>query len=177
MEFVESIPKPLKEQNLIVPVLSDPKKHWSQNRVSFIYCYGLKTFQEQILTFNHIDCLNLQISVLSNFLGTGNYIHQKKYLSDCGGNFDAQMAFWLETNQPLKVDYNQTIRFYHSSMTGVENLNDFIPIMKWLEWCREIKDVWVSKVQSYEITETLQQYDLLLENLSIVEKNGLFVNL
>ena len=161
------------KEKLVILVLSDPKKHWVLNQVSFAYFYDLNLFEEAIISINHIDASNLHISVLRDFLGENNYIYQKKILGDCGLNFEAQIAFWLETNQRLEQEYNQVIRSYHHSYPNLENCNDIIPIMKWLEWCRDLKDEFVLKVKDYEITNTLLEYDKLLENLSIIEKNGL----
>lgn len=177
MDFLEEVSEVncwKQKRKLIIPVLSSPKKHWVLNQLSFIYAYDLDNFEECILTFNHNDAQNLHISVLSDFVGQDNFIYQKKYLNDCGQNYDAQMAFWLETNDKLDVEVPFTIRRYWNQFRNVENINDCIPIMKWLEWCREVKDKFVLNVKKYEPDETLKQYDKLLENLSIIEKNGLF---
>lgn len=162
------------KEKLVILVLSDPKKHWILNQVSFAYFYDLNLFEEAIISINHTDALNLHISVLRDFLGENNYIYQKKILGGCGLNFEAQIRFWLETNQRLEQEYNQVIRSYYHSYPNLENCNDIIPIMKWLEWCRDLKDKFVLKVKDYKITNTLIEYDKLLENLTIIEKNGIF---
>lgn len=177
MEFIEDIERVKiwkDRRKLIIPVLSDANKHWVLNQVSFAYFYDLNLFEEAIVSINHTDALNLHISVLRDFRGENNYIYQKKVLGDCGLNFEAQIAFWLETNQRLEHEYNQVIRSYHHSYPNLENCNDIIPIMKWLEWCRDLKDKFVLKVKDYNITNTLIEYDKLLENLTIIEKNGIF---
>lgn len=165
------------KEKLVILVLSDPKKHWVLNQVSFAYFYDLNLFEEAIISVNHTDATNLHISVLTNFLGENNYIYQKKVLGDCGLNFEAQIAFWLETNQRLDHDWNKTIRNYHHFYPNLENVNDIIPIMKWLEWCRDVKDKFVLKVKNREKTQTLVEYDRLLDNLAIIEKNGIFTKL
>ena len=178
MQFIESTQELALWKDkckLIVPVLSDHKKHWAVNRISFLYFYDLNLFTEAIVSINHSDSQNVPQSLLSGLLGSDNYIHHKKYLSDSAQDYDAQIAFWIETNQPLKVDYGSSIRTYHNSLSKIENLNDSIPIMKWLEWCREVKDKFVLSVKRFTPDQTLKDYDQLLMNLAIIEKNGLFV--
>ncbi len=176
LETLDEIKEWKNIKKLIIPVLSDPKKHWAINRVSFIYVYDLTSFNESVISFNHCDAEPVNICVLSDFIGLGNYIYHKKYLGDCRGNYDAQMAYWIETNQRLEQEPSNIIKSYWNQFKGYENINDCIPIMKWLEWCRDLKDKFVIKVKNYDPDETLKQYDKLLENLSIIEKNGLSVN-
>lgn len=174
LETEQEIKEWQNREKLVILVLSDPKKHWVLNQVSFAYFYDLNLFEEAIVTINHTDATNVHISVLTNFLGENNYLYPKKYLDVSGANFDAQTAFWLETNQRLDQDYNSTIRNYHHFYPNLENVNDIIPIMKWLEWCRDVKDKFVLKVKGRTKTETLIEYDRLLQNLTIIEKNGIF---
>jgi len=177
MKFIETNQELLQwpnSNNLIIPVLSNPFQHWALNQVSFVYFYNLNLYTEAIVSINHNDSENLQISFLSDFLGQDNYIYQKKYLSDSTANYDAQMAFWLQSNERFDHEIPFVIRSYWNHFKGYDNINDCVPIMKWLEWCREMKDKFVLTVKDYEATQTLKDYDLFLTNLSKIEKNGIY---
>lgn len=177
MKFIETNQELLrwpKSNNLIIPVLSNPFQHWALNQVSFVYFYNLNLYTEAIVSINHNDSENLQISVLSDFLGQDNYIYQKKYLSDSAANYDAQMAFWLQSIERFDHEIPFVIRSYWNQFKGYDNINDCVPIMKWLEWCREMKDKFVLTVKDYEANQTLKDYDLFLTNLSKIEKNGIY---
>ena len=161
---------------LMIPILSDRKRHWINNRVSFVYYFGLGTFEEWIVGFTHNDCYFFTESFLSDFKCSGQYVYRKKYLVDCGANHEAELAFWFETNTRLgdDVDFPTTILDYHRRFSHKENVNDFIPIMKWLEYCQDIKDRFVLKCTNFIIDEPFIKYEQLLDDLVTIEKNGLF---
>jgi hypothetical protein len=46
--------------------------------------------------------------------------------------------------------------------------------MKWLEYCRDIKDSFMFSFNGFEISEPFRRYDQLLDDLAEIEKNGLF---
>jgi len=181
MNFLDSrlesqFTKFMDQKTLWIPVLSDHKKHWCQNRISFVYFYGLETYEEWIVGTNHNDCDQYQISFLSDFLSRGNTIYQKKYLSDSTQDYDAQLAFWFMTNERLdkNLQIPNTVRqFWHLYPTQ-QNLNDCIPIMKWLDYCREIKDRWVVGCKNFVMDDVFLQYDKMITNLAKIEKNGLY---
>lgn len=176
MKFLETEQELIKwSNNLIIPVLSNPFKHWAINRISFVYFYDLNLYTESIVSINHNDSETIPISILSDFIGQDNYLYHKKYLTDSTQNYEAEMAFWLQTNERLDHEIPLVIRSYWNQLKEYENINDCVPIMKWLEWCREVKDKFVLKVKNYEPNQTLKDYDLFLTNLSKIEKNGINV--
>ena len=163
-------------KKLIIPILSDGKKHWTENRISFIYFYNLETFEESILGINHSDVSTCEIQTLSDFVGNDNYILNSKYLIDCEANYEANLVVWFETNKKLEVEENKTIRSYQSQFQTKENINDCIPIMKWLEYCRDIKDEFMVYYKDFKIDEPFIKYNQFLKDLAEIEKNGLFTN-
>lgn len=165
----------INQRTLWVPVLSDRKKHWAVNQVSFVYFYGLERFDEWIVGIHHNDCHSFQISFLSDLVGKGNYVYQKKYLSDCAQDYEAQLAFWFESNERLdkELEIPVTIRQFWNWYPHQQNLNDCIPIMKWLEYCREIKDKFVLSCQNHKIDNAFVQYNQLVTNLANIERSGL----
>lgn len=163
------------QKQLIIPILSDHKKHWAINQVSFVYFYNLETFQEWIVGINHNDCESFTICVLSDFFDKGNIIYHKKYLVDCGANHDANLAFWMQTNGRLDEDLKvpPTVKYYWNLYKDLENINDVIPIMKWLDYVRDIKDVFILNCRDFRVDEPFLKYDEFLTNLALIEKNGI----
>ena len=173
LEKLEDIPK---GQKFIIPIQSDQFKHWTQNRISFIYGLNLETDEEFILGFNHNDLTNVEILRLNEFLGKDNYILNSKYLIDCTGNFEANLVSWFNVNKKIEVQFSNIIRSYQVQFSNKENINDCIPIMKWLEWCREVKDEFLIHFDEFELTESFIKYNQLINDLVEIEKNGLFSN-
>lgn len=176
MLFLDHYEKLEDTKILLIPILQDSKKHYTQTQISFIYIFGLETYQEQVLNLTHNDCLRREISILNDFLGKDVYCYRKKYLSDCGANLkvlEAELVYWFETNKRLEVDVPFQIRQYWSM--DIDNVNDCVPIMKWIEYCREIKDRFLVKFKKFELSEPFLKYNELLTNLEKIERNGLFI--
>lgn len=169
-----------RERCFIVPIQSDSTMHWSQNRISFIYIYGLESKREWVIGINHNDCQNLPISVLSDFFNNNNWIYQKKYLSAENANYEAQMAFWFNTNQRLdsKIEPSNVIRYYWNLYSDYYNVNDIIPIMRWLEYVRDIKDIFLATcgkdLQRFEHDSAFLSYNDYITQLAIIEQNGFY---
>lgn len=183
IENLEQIPiKP----KLLIPILSDHRKHWTENRISFIYGYCLESNEEFILNLFHNDSKNVQICDLSDFIGNDNYIYQKKYLSDSRygsvnskGNFEANLVTYFQTGRKIEVDLPRTVYHYWNKFDEIDNLNDCIPLMKWLEFCRDVKDIFLISYnidKGISLKEPFLKYDQLLTDLAEIEKNGLFTN-
>lgn len=177
MFFADKIEQIPLGKKLIIPILSDHKKHWSENRISFIYSYNLETFDEVVLGFNHNDVSHCEILRLSDFLTEDDYCYKAKYLSHCGANvYEAELVVWFNSNKPIKIDEGNVIRGYWNQFRDIENVNDSIPIMKWLEYCRDVKDEFLFHFKDFEVTEGFIKYNQFLRDLAEIEKNGLFVN-
>lgn len=175
MLFVEKIEQIPRGKKLIIPVLSDHWKHWSENRISFIYFYHLETFEETVLGINHNDVTGCEILRLSDFLTEGDYCYKAKYLSPYNANLsEAELMVWFNSNKPMKIDEGNVIRGYWNQFNEIENINDCIPIMKWLEWLRDVKDEFLIHFKDFQVTEGFLRYNQFLKDLSEIEKNGLF---
>lgn len=161
---------------LLIPILRDSKKHYTQTQISFIYIYGLETYNEYIINLHHNDCGCVEICGINNFLGTEVYCYRKKYLSTLPlklGALEAELVYWFKTNKRLTPDIPIQVQQYWSWYRNVNNLNDCIPIMKWLEYCRDVKDRFVVQYNSFELTNSFVKYNELLDNLEQIERNGL----
>lgn len=180
MKFVGKIEElePLRNQEkIVIPVLSDPNKHWSQNRISFIYFYLIRTFEEYIVGINHNDTCGFEIRPVLDFLSEGDYVYKKKFLSQENVNlseiWDVEMLHWFQTNQKLVPETFPVIRDFQVQFKEIKNINDSIPIMKWLDHCRDIKDRFLSIYNGFEVTEPFIKYNQFLDDLSEIEKNGI----
>ena len=160
------------DTNIVVPVLSDRHLHWTENRLSFVYVYNTRLHQEAIVGINHNDLSGASESLLLNFIGKGNYVYRKKYIVEHRSNFEAEMMYWFCSNEKFPVTYPYQIRWYWSN-SDVQNLNDCIPIMKWLEYCRDIKDSLLLTLNRFEISESFYRYNDFVSDLSDIESVGL----
>lgn len=177
MFFADKIEQIPLGKKLIIPVLSDHRKHWSENRISFIYFYNLETFEETVLGINHNDVSNCEIQRLSDFLSEGDYCYKAKYLSPYNVNLsEAELVVWFNSNKPIKIDEGNIIRGYWNQFHDVKNVNDCIPVMKWLEWCRDVKDEFLIHFKDFQVTEGFLKYNQFLKDLVEIEKNGLFTD-
>lgn len=178
MKFIRNLDEVQLEPFLLIPVLSDPKKHYVENRISFIYFYGLETFKEYILGINHNDVQRFNISILNNFKVKDVYCYKKKYLFDSRADFvslEAELVVWFKTNKKIEIEIPLQVRQYWNWYPHLENVNDFIPIMKWLEYCRDIKDKFILQFNEFQLDEAFLQYNQLLTNLEQIEKTGLYI--
>ena len=159
------------EDTLFIPVLSDNRKHWSLNKVSFIYCYSLQTHQEYIININHNDAIKGQLPITQ----PNDFIYNKKYLSPDISGYEAKMLVWLEKVTFQKHQQPQIIRNYYNTFKKVKYLNDCIPIMLQIQHCKNLKDEFmISYNRLNGSDEPLNEYTKLQDNLAIIERNGLF---
>lgn len=162
------------QPTFLIPILSDHKKHWKQNRLSFIYIIGLETWDEFIVGCNHNDVCEIYPHILAlNWLSCKErYIYNKKYLIENWGGYEANMVYWISTNESLlKFKFNS---IYYDWYPDHENVNDIIPIMKWIQYCREIKDRFILEQKKFEKKIVLDLYcSEIFCNLVKIEENGI----
>jgi len=165
------------DPKIVVPILSDVKAHWCLNRLSFAYIFNIRTHKELMLGFTHNDLHRFDFSVLGDFLHDNTYVYKKKYLyglKNSNSCFDVEMLYWYNTNQRLTINVNQSVRRYWTEFREFNNVNDFIPIMKHLDHCREIKDKVLTQATNFDVTDSFRQYQKIADNLVEIERNGLF---
>jgi len=160
------------DTNIVVPILSDRHRHWSVNRLSFAYIYNTRIHKEALVGIHHNDLSCVSESFLLNFIGKDNYVYRKKHIVQHRSNFEAEMMYWFCTNEKLPVSYPYQIRWYWSN-SDVENVNDCIPIMKWLEYCRDVKDGLLLALNKFAIGDSFRKYNDFVSDLAEIEFIGL----
>lgn len=154
----------------VMPILSDVNKHWSINRVSFIYIYDIESRCEYILSVNHNDSNKLLIDSF-NFTTKKQFIHNSKYIN-C--QLDSNVLVWLQYNKVIKSKIPEQIISYYRKFSNFNNVNDFVPIVLFYPYLRDVRDIFLAAYHKFNRWEAFDSYCLLKHNLSIVEKNGLY---
>jgi len=165
---------------VVIPVVSDPLKHSMDNRLSLIYVYLLNG-QEYLLFLNHSETIFDSSHIISELKSDKRkFCSDKKILShllNLDNVFDGNLIEYLHDNKAMNVEDMLTNchRVHYNKYHRFNNINDFIPSLKHLEYCSKIKDRLLGAVDR-GIPECYSDYDRMLENYSKIEGNGLFVN-
>ena len=153
-----------------VPILSDTNFHPKKNRISLLY-FEIDS-EEFILPINH--CESVRVKPFDfKFVFKFNVLDKKSFLHLISEKLDVtdiNLKYYLSTNQQLNVDEFETNahHFYNRKYYKSMWINDVIPIMKHLEYCRKI----ISKIK--DMNETHDEYDKDLNNaLYHIENNGI----
>lgn len=162
--------------NFILRILSDPKKHWTQNRVSFAYLANETT--ESIINFHHNDAV---ICPVSNDLRLIDTYYAFPQIIGCGSQqphsgayfnqfHNAELAYWFKTGKRFDLEPDITITRYWAM--GMDNVNDAVPIMRWITYCRQVRDL----LMGLDTTgSAFSEYESFILNLRSIEKKGLNV--
>ncbi len=153
-----------------VPILSDTNFHPKKNRISLLY-FEIDS-EEFILPINHCESVRVKpfdfkFDFKFNVLDKKSFLH---LISEKLDVTDINLKYYLSTNQQLNVDEFETNahHFYNRKYYKSMWINDVIPIMKHLEYCRKI----ISKIK--DMNETHDEYDTDLNNaLYHIENNGI----
>ena len=153
-----------------VPILSDTNFHPKKNRISLLY-FEIDS-EEFILPINHCESVRVKpfdfkFDFKFNVLDKKSFLH---LISEKLDVTDINLKYYLSTNQQLNVDEFETNahHFYNRKYYKSMWINDVIPIMKHLEYCRKI----ISKIK--DMNETHDEYDKDLNNaLYHIESNGI----
>jgi len=172
---VRSFEQSYREQDsIVIPILSDGNKHSLQNRLSLVYIQMMDG-QEFIIPYNHGETLKgHKINLLSD---TRKYTYDKKSLDqiiDIGKTVDVNLLNYINTNEPLSLEQLNTNAHDFLNMIHHEkkNINDVIPVMKHLEYCRKVASLLRDTVEQYDISD-IMSYQNILSNLSSIERAGL----
>ena len=172
-----------KFDSIVIPIECDFNKHPKDTRLCLLYVKTMSNdSKEYIQPFRHSDTINLEPHEIDNIWTTKNvYTYDKKKLLhffDWKNTHDVQMNYYLEKNEPLSIDdiLTNAHEYFYRKYYGKSNINCVIPIMKHLEWCRNVVEV-LKKAGVIGFKETESVYNIyskdVLENLQKIESNGL----
>ncbi len=172
-----------KFDSIVIPIECDFNKHPKDTRLCLLYVKTMSNdSKEYILPFRHSDTLNLEEHIIDNLWTPKNvYTYDKKKLLhffNWKNTHDVQMNYYLEKNEPLSIDdmLTNAHEYFYRKYYGKSNINCVIPIMKHLEWCRNVVEV-LKTAGVIGLKETESVYDIynedVLENLQKIESNGM----
>ena len=170
----------VKTKNFFIQVLCDTiKKHPSDDKISVIMLY----FDEwYVLTFDHIDCINLSDAQQEQFLvelvcsNTKKYCVDKKrllHLVKCANLIDLKMSRYLSDNEVLDDEdfYTNTQQIFHYEWRNLKKINNLLPITKLIEYTTKIYDSYKSYDKHQECSDVY--HNLMLESYQTIESNGI----
>ena len=183
-EFIKNY-QSSKGRCLLIPILSDHNLHPCENRLSFIYIFLNHTKfidSEYILPFNHTEAVcGVDLEKVKYDLNTEifKYTYDKKKLSHfmkLKNMFDINLLHYMNYNEPLYIeDITTPVHdIFYNKYRNERQLNDIIPIMKHIEYCRKLLDKFSKYHVTAYMTNGFDKYnEEVLDNLQHIESNGL----
>jgi len=164
--------------SIIVPIFSDVNLHPLKNKLSLIYI-KLIGGTDYILPFNHNETvLDEPICSLDKLHSdTKKYTYDKKKLNHIiklENVVDVNLIHYLDNGIPLDISELGTpiYNFYLSRLYNIKNLNESIPILKHLEYCRKL-----AQLLRTEKSAPFQPYnDEAIDILTRLEHSGINFN-
>jgi len=165
-----------KQDSFVIPILSDTKKHPLDNELCLIYIQMMDG-QEFMASYNHSESLNNhKVNLVSK---TTKYTYDKKLLNhvcSVGKVIDVNLLHYMRTNNPLDIERIDTnahnflnMRYYKKN-----NINTIIPMLKHLEYCRELCKLLRFELETGGDSDDKMTYNNeVLDNLSYIESTGL----
>ena len=138
--------------------------------------------EEYILPFRHSDAINLKFKYITMMRTPKDvFTYDKKKLLhfvDWKNVYDVQMDYYITKNVPLSIDEVTTNahEYFYRTHYKTKNINCAIPIMKHIEWCREMVErlkigALAGKKENEGVSEIYNRD--VLESLQYIEKSGL----
>ena len=173
---LESFQKLYQQQDsIVIPISSDTNKHAVEDELCLLYVQ-MMSGEEFVLPFNHSETLNIDIPNLDS--KTKKYTYDKKKLThfiSLDNVIDVNLSHYMKTNQPLVVDDIETSAHYFFNMKHYKkrNINKVIPILKHLEYCRNLSKILREVIEEARDSDNMSYNNEVLDNLSYIEQNGI----
>ena len=165
-----------KQDSIVLPIQSDEHKNSVEDNICLLYVQMLDG-DEYILSYNHSESLNLdnKPNLKSD---TIKYTLDKKrlqHLINTNNVVDVNLLHYIKTNQPLQTDNIDTTahNFFNMKHYRKKNINRVIPILKHLEYCRELSNILRGVAENPDDSDNMSYNNDILDNLSYIENNGL----
>ena len=163
------------EDSILVPITQDSNKHSVSDELSLLYV-KLLGGNEYILPFNHSETLNIDIPNLES--DTKKYTYDRKKLNHfikLDNVIDVNLMHYMATNVPLSIEEIDTNahHFFNMMYYRKKNINTIIPVLKHLEYCRELAKVIKDTIAKHNQYVNVSYNNEVLDNLTYIESNGL----
>ena len=156
------------EDSILIPISCDGNKHPVDDKLSLLYVQLLNG-EEFILPFDHSETLNIDIPNLES--DTRKYTYDRKRLNNfikLDNVIDVNLMHYMGTNLPLSVETIDTNahNFFNMRYYKKENINTIIPVLKHLEYCRELAKVVKDTITKYNEYVNVSYNNEILDNLT-----------
>ena len=163
------------EDSILIPISCDSNKHPVDDKLSLLYVQLLNG-EEFILPFDHSETLNIDIPNLES--DTKKYTYDRKKLNHfikLDNVVDVNLLHYMATNVPLSIEEIDTNahHFFNTMYYRKKNINTIIPVLKHLEYCRELVKVIKDTIAKHNQYVNVSYNNEVLDNLTYIESNGL----
>ena len=163
------------EDSILIPISCDSNKHSVDDKLSLLYVQLLNG-EEFILPFDHSETLNIDIPNLES--DTKKYTYDRKKLNHfikLDNVIDVNLMHYMATNVPLSIEEIDTNahHFFNMMYYRKKNINTIIPVLKHLEYCRELAKVIKDTIAKHNQYVNVSYNNEVLDNLTYIESNGL----
>ena len=163
------------EDSILIPISCDSNKHPVDDKLSLLYVQLLNG-EEFILPFDHSETLNIDIPNLES--DTKKYTYDRKKLNHfikLDNVIDVNLMHYMATNVPLSIEEIDTNahHFFNMMYYRKKNINTIIPVLKHLEYCRELVKVIKDTIAKHNQYVNVSYNNEVLDNLTYIESNGL----
>ena len=163
------------EDSILIPISCDSNKHPVDDKLSLLYVQLLNG-EEFILPFDHSETLNIDIPNLES--DTKKYTYDRKKLNHfikLDNVIDVNLMHYMATNVPLSIEEIDTNahHFFNMMYYRKKNINTIIPVLKHLEYCRELAKVIKDTIAKHNQYVNVSYNNEVSDNLTYIESNGL----
>tara|TARA_R100000005_G_scaffold96350_1_gene82611 strand:+ start:1868 stop:3214 length:1347 start_codon:yes stop_codon:yes gene_type:complete len=178
--YIDFLDDFLTDSSIIIPILSDHRKHVLNNKLSLLYVYVLGG-HEYVIPVNHYESLfDITVAQLKTDLDNGlkKYVYDKKivkHLFNWDFIIDTNLIHHFKYNSPLDSSklFTSAHEFYNGKYWKYGNINDFIPITKHIEYCTQLKNALISLIDFDD--KSFQLYNNSIDNYVKIESAGMNV--
>ena len=163
------------EDCILVPIQCDTNKHPANDKLSLLYVKVL-TGDEFVVPLNHSETLNIDVPDLKSDSIKYTYDSKKlKHLIELDNVVDVNLLHYMNTGYPLEIDNITTNahNYFNINHYRKPDVNNIIPVMKHLEYCREVSKLLENTIQNNTQSVNTSYNDEIFSNLTYIESNGL----
>ena len=167
------------DEIIILPTLTDHRKHYLNNNLSLIYVKKMSTQEEFVIGFDHSELGSLPIDVLSKISAKKFYtINQKYLLPFLNRKFvDMNTFYYLHKNSIPDWIFETPVHLYFERrFPDKNNLNRIIPVAKHIEMHQDNGNKIFQLVRNLSDPPALYSYLLYGRVIYDLETSGIKIN-